>query len=208
VTLISAFHRDGDKICALLGYYAASSGNCLPTFRDNVSETVRLLTDIPEERKSCPLVFSTAQLASPHVWLGNLFSKVGAPHNSHVKTSLSALLYMRSLHRSTSRKENVSLMKQQFAVTHRHTVYGRQKKPDLSWIDQRLSTLCFLQKYKEKQFFCGNNILTGVFVTQLSSDAGISVWRIVWIMTSCCFTSDMHRIILINPLKTKPICFI
>jgi hypothetical protein len=23
--------------CALLGYYAASFGNCLPTFRDNVS---------------------------------------------------------------------------------------------------------------------------------------------------------------------------
>jgi hypothetical protein len=25
------------KICCLLGYYAASCGNCLPTFRDNVS---------------------------------------------------------------------------------------------------------------------------------------------------------------------------
>jgi hypothetical protein len=25
------------KICVLLGYYAASYGNCLPTFRDNVS---------------------------------------------------------------------------------------------------------------------------------------------------------------------------
>jgi hypothetical protein len=26
-----------DAICTLLGYYAASSGNILPTFRDNVS---------------------------------------------------------------------------------------------------------------------------------------------------------------------------
>ena len=26
-----------DEICALLGYYAASCGNCLPTFRDHVS---------------------------------------------------------------------------------------------------------------------------------------------------------------------------
>jgi hypothetical protein len=26
-----------DEICALLGYYAASNGNPLPTFRDNVS---------------------------------------------------------------------------------------------------------------------------------------------------------------------------
>jgi hypothetical protein len=27
------------EICALLGHYAASCGNCLPTFRDNVSVT-------------------------------------------------------------------------------------------------------------------------------------------------------------------------
>jgi hypothetical protein len=27
------------EICALLGYYAASCGNCLPTFRDNVSDS-------------------------------------------------------------------------------------------------------------------------------------------------------------------------
>jgi hypothetical protein len=37
IILILCFHRDVDKICALLGYYAASCGNCLPTFRDNVS---------------------------------------------------------------------------------------------------------------------------------------------------------------------------
>jgi hypothetical protein len=35
--LILGFRCDVDKICALLGYYAASCGNCLPTFRDNVS---------------------------------------------------------------------------------------------------------------------------------------------------------------------------
>jgi hypothetical protein len=34
--LISGFRRDADEICAVLGYYAASSGNRLPTFRDNV----------------------------------------------------------------------------------------------------------------------------------------------------------------------------
>jgi hypothetical protein len=32
---IPGFRRDVD-ICALLEYYAASSGNSLPTFRDNV----------------------------------------------------------------------------------------------------------------------------------------------------------------------------
>jgi hypothetical protein len=36
-TLISGFRRDVDEIGAVLGYYAASCGNCLPKFRDNVS---------------------------------------------------------------------------------------------------------------------------------------------------------------------------
>jgi hypothetical protein len=34
--LISGFHSEVD-ICALLGNYAAYSGNSLPTFRDNIS---------------------------------------------------------------------------------------------------------------------------------------------------------------------------
>jgi hypothetical protein len=35
--VISGFRRDADEICILLGYYAASNGNPLPTFRDNVA---------------------------------------------------------------------------------------------------------------------------------------------------------------------------
>jgi hypothetical protein len=35
-SFISGFRRDIDEICGLLGYYAVSSGNPLPTFRDNV----------------------------------------------------------------------------------------------------------------------------------------------------------------------------
>jgi hypothetical protein len=35
--MISGFRRDVDETCALLGYYAASCGNCLLTFRENVS---------------------------------------------------------------------------------------------------------------------------------------------------------------------------
>jgi hypothetical protein len=35
--LISGFRRDVDKICALLEYYAALSGNPVPTFRANLS---------------------------------------------------------------------------------------------------------------------------------------------------------------------------
>jgi hypothetical protein len=34
---MSGFRRDVDEICGLLGYYAESYGNYLPTFRDNVS---------------------------------------------------------------------------------------------------------------------------------------------------------------------------
>jgi hypothetical protein len=33
----SGFRREVDENCALLGHYAASSGNSLPTFRDNLS---------------------------------------------------------------------------------------------------------------------------------------------------------------------------
>jgi len=35
-SVISGFHREVDEICALVGYYAASSGNFLPTFWDNL----------------------------------------------------------------------------------------------------------------------------------------------------------------------------
>jgi len=34
---IAGFRREADENCAVLGYYAASSGNLLPTFRDNLS---------------------------------------------------------------------------------------------------------------------------------------------------------------------------
>jgi hypothetical protein len=35
--VISGFRREADENCALLDCYAASSGNSLPTFRDNLS---------------------------------------------------------------------------------------------------------------------------------------------------------------------------
>jgi hypothetical protein len=47
-TVISGFRRDGDEICALLRYYAASCGNCLLTFRDNISVSSSRV------KKSCP----------------------------------------------------------------------------------------------------------------------------------------------------------
>ena len=37
LSVILAFRREVDENCALLGYYAASSGCFVPTFRDNIS---------------------------------------------------------------------------------------------------------------------------------------------------------------------------
>jgi hypothetical protein len=37
LTAISSFRHNFDYICAILGYYAASKGNTLRTFRDDVS---------------------------------------------------------------------------------------------------------------------------------------------------------------------------
>ena len=51
----------------------------------------------------------------------------------------------------------------------------------------------FLRKYKEKQFVYVHNIWTdGVFVTELPSNAEISVWRIVWVTTNCSFMAYMR----------------
>jgi hypothetical protein len=38
--MISGFHHEVDESRVLPGYYAASSGNLLPTFRDNLSGPV------------------------------------------------------------------------------------------------------------------------------------------------------------------------
>ena len=38
-TVISGFRRDVHEICALLRYYAASCGDCLSKFRDNVLDS-------------------------------------------------------------------------------------------------------------------------------------------------------------------------
>jgi len=47
-----------------------------------------------------------------------------------------------------------------------------------SLLDQHVGMLCFYE----------NSILTeGMFVTQLSVNVGISVWRCVWVTTNCCF---------------------
>jgi hypothetical protein len=77
----------------------------------------------------------------------------------------------------------IRLKAEKFIVTHRHTVL---QETELTWqIINRshLSVFCFYENIKRSSF-CGHNILIeGVFVTHLSSNVGISVWRILWITT-------------------------
>jgi hypothetical protein len=49
-----------------------------------------------------------------------------------------------------------------------------------------------LQKYKAKQVSYVHNIWTeGVFVTQLSNHAGISVRQTVWVIANFCFMRNI-----------------
>jgi hypothetical protein len=69
--VISGFHRDVDDTCALLGYYAAMSGSCVPTFQDNLS--------VPSSRAKKTFFFWTS-------WLFKI-GQIGCPktsvHNYH-----------------------------------------------------------------------------------------------------------------------------
>ena len=49
--VISGFRREVDENCTLLGYYAASSGNFVPAYRDNLSVPSSGSYD-PEEHSS------------------------------------------------------------------------------------------------------------------------------------------------------------
>ena len=49
LSVISDFRRDIDVICALLGYYATSSGNPVPTFWNSVSVPSSMVVLILED---------------------------------------------------------------------------------------------------------------------------------------------------------------
>ena len=50
--VITGFRREMDENCTLLGYYAESSGNFLPTFRGNQSVPSSEVKNNQEERSS------------------------------------------------------------------------------------------------------------------------------------------------------------
>jgi hypothetical protein len=57
ICVISGFRREVDENCALLGYYAASSGNFLLKFRDNVSVPSSEVKTPRESQKSVVLIW-------------------------------------------------------------------------------------------------------------------------------------------------------
>ena len=75
----------------------------------------------------------------------------------------------------------LSPLNQQFVANHRHTVSQKTlKKLDRPSIDQHVSMLCFYKTIRTSNSFCAHNILTeGVFLTHVSSNAGIPLWWIV-----------------------------
>ena len=86
-----------------------------------------------------------------------------------------------------------SLKKQQFVVIYQYTILQDTEKTSPTLKTPTLNHVKFFQKkYKNKQFFFGYNILTeSVFVTQMSSNARISVQWIVWVVSNCHFMSNM-----------------
>ena len=82
----------------------------------------------------------------------------------------------------------ISLMKQQFVVTHWYTILQDKENTWQILNKQTCEHAMFLWKHKLKIFF----LTEGVSLTQLSSKVGILVWRIVWVMTNCHFMSDME----------------
>jgi len=53
--VITGFRREADQNCAVVGYYAASSGNCSLTFPDNLSvPSSRVLTLEDYSRRNNP----------------------------------------------------------------------------------------------------------------------------------------------------------
>jgi len=51
--VIAGFRREVDEKHALLGYYAASSGNFLPTFRNNLSGSI-FMSQESKKKADCP----------------------------------------------------------------------------------------------------------------------------------------------------------
>jgi hypothetical protein len=79
-----------------------------------------------------------------------------------------------------------SLKNEQPVLTERYLALHEREKFDRCLMDQHWTMLSFYENMMR------SNLLTGVmFLTQLCSNAWISVVRIVWVITNCWFINDM-----------------
>jgi len=66
--LISGFRREVDENCALLGHYAASSGNSLPTFRANQSVPSSGVKNPKEESHCYAMAYTNLGTTVTKLW--------------------------------------------------------------------------------------------------------------------------------------------
>jgi len=77
-----------------------------------------------------------------------------------------------------------SLIKLRFVVSHQDAVLQETEKDWPTFNGPTIKHVVFLRKHKESNL-CWHNILTGVFVTKLSSNAGTSAEGTVWVTKAC-----------------------
>jgi hypothetical protein len=69
--VISGFRREIAENCALLGHYAASSGNLLLTFRDNLSGPILRVQESKKNSENGTDMLSRKVVKSYHYFLRN-----------------------------------------------------------------------------------------------------------------------------------------
>jgi hypothetical protein len=104
--------------------------------------------------------------------------------------------------------DEISLMQQQFVITHWYTVL---QKTGETWHIPNGHTHkhgMFLQKCKDKQLLVNIAFWQQVYLTQLSTNEGISVWGITWVTTNWTTWAIYLRTTLICLIRAIPLCYI
>jgi len=89
--MISGFRRETDESCALLGNYAASSGNSLPTFRDNLSVPSSRVKN--KKKKIWPICCPETSVRNCHYSLRNNPEKRSYHQNFHFSMYNNAIVW-------------------------------------------------------------------------------------------------------------------
>jgi hypothetical protein len=85
----------------------------------------------------------------------------------------------------------ISLMKHQFFSTHWYTIWQETEKTWPIFNKPTFKHVMFYENIGTNSFLWIQHFDEVELVTQLSSNAGISLWRIVWVTTNCRFMSDI-----------------